>query len=121
MEQTAKTEWVIPDMYWPEITSGRNYVSHESVCVLNTGERDCEVRITLYYEDSDPVVLQPARCDAMRTHHIRMDRIRDMTGAPVRKGVPYAARVLCSVPVTVQYTRVDTSESTNAIMTTMAR
>ncbi len=120
MEAKSKLEWIIPDMYWPEITSGEHYVSHESICVLNTGSEDCAINITLYFEDAEPMPLQSVLCAARRTHHIRMDKILDLKGKHIPQGVPYAATVACSIPVSVQYTRVDTTQSANAIMTTMA-
>ena len=83
-------------------------------------DRDCDISITLYYEDRDPIELAPVQCPSKRTHHIRMDQSTDRQGNAILRGVPYAAMLHCSVPVYVQYTRVDTAESTNAIMTTIA-
>ncbi|OQB20359.1 MAG: Anabaena sensory rhodopsin transducer [Firmicutes bacterium ADurb.Bin182] len=116
----GKKVWLIPDMYWPAKTTPGEYVSHESVCVINTQDTDCEVTLTLYYEDREPITPLYAFCGARRTHHIRMDLIRDPDGNPIPKGVPYAALVECSVPVVVQYTRVDTTQAANSLMTTMA-
>ena len=120
MEPIGKTTWLIPDMYWPEITAEGHYVSHESVCVLNTSERECTVEFILYYEDNAPLSGFSAVCAAERTHHIRMDKLLDNNGSNILRGVPYAALVKATVPVVVQYTRVDTTQSENALMTTMA-
>ena len=112
--------WLIPDMYWPEITSQGHYVSHESVCVLNTSDEDSTLEFTLYYEDREPVSGLKATCLARRTHHVRMDKITDENGKHIPQGVPYAAVVSASVPVVIQYTRVDTTQSANSLMTAMA-
>jgi len=120
MDAIGKTVWLIPDMYWPEITTKGHYVSHESVCVLNPSKQDCALEFTLYYEDRDPVGGLLAVCPAQRTHHIRMDRLVDGQGVHIPMGVPYAAVVKASVPVVVQYTRVDTTQCANSLMTTMA-
>lgn len=120
MRHIGKQEWLIPDMYYPEITASKHYVSHESICVLNTGDTDAEIGITLYFEDCEPVALRPAKCAARRTHHIRMDRQADADGNPVPKGVPYAAYVRSSVPIVVQYSRADTTDGPASFMTTMA-
>ena len=120
MEPIGKTTWLIPDMYWPEITSEGHYVSHESVCVLNTSKQECKVEFVLYYEDSAPLEGFSAVCSAERTHHIRMDRLLDKNGSNIRRGVPYAALVKTTIPVVVQYTRVDTTQSENALMTSPA-
>ena len=120
MALAGKTIWLIPDMYWPEITSDGHYVSHESICVLNTSDTECRIAITLYFEDRGPISGLSAVCAARRTHHIRMDCLTDSDGAHIPQGVPYAAVVEASIPVVVQYTRVDTTQSENSIMTTMA-
>jgi len=120
MTSIGKKIWLIPDMYWPEITSKGHYVSHESICVLNTSEEECSLSITLYFEDRSPISGIQAACDAQRTHHVRMDRLTDTAGKSIPRGVPYAAVVEASIPVVVQYTRVDTTQSKNSIMTTMA-
>ena len=94
MQHVGRQEWLIPDMYYPELTASKNYVSHESICVLNTGDADADIFITLYFENSEPVSLRPVKCAARRTHHIRMDKQTDINGDPVPKGVPYAAYVV---------------------------
>lgn len=120
MNSFGKTLWLIPDMYWPEVTSGEFYVSHESICVLNVNGTDCNLFFTFYYEDREPVTGCTAVCPANRTKHVRMDQMLDADGMHLSRGVPYAAIVECSVPVVIQYTRVDTTQQANAIMTTMA-
>lgn len=110
--------WVIPDMYWPEITTEGHYVSHESICVLNTSDESCSVEITAYFQEREPITFPCVVCEARRTNHIRMDALNLLLDLP--SGVPYASVVQCSIPAFVQYTRVDTTQQANAIMTTMA-
>lgn len=112
--------WYIPDMYWPEGTCGEQYVSHESICVLNTGDEDAAIQLTLYYEDCEPIGPLACQCPARRTHHIRMDKLVLPEGGHILRGVPYAAVVESSVPITVQYTRVDTTQPELALMSAMA-
>jgi hypothetical protein len=66
--QIGHTLWVIPEGYiptGPEETD-RRFVSHETACILNCGDRDVTVRITLYFVDREPVgpytVQVPALC-----------------------------------------------------------
>ncbi|MGE5613896.1 MAG: sensory rhodopsin transducer [Bacillota bacterium] len=120
MSSIGKTTWVIPDMYWPEITSEGHYVSHEAICVLNMSDQKCELEITLYFEDREPVGDLKVTCEAKRTHHIRMDLLTDANGEHIPRGLPYASVIKASVPVVIQYTRVDTTQCANSIMTTMA-
>ncbi len=114
MAQEGKKTWLIPDMYWPEQTSD----GHEAICVLNTSEEDSEISITYYFEDKDPVQIAPILCNAKRTSHLRMDKINPKNG--FAKGTPYAAVINSSIPVVVQYTRVDCTQQANSIMTTIA-
>jgi len=111
------THWFIPDCYWPDGGTDGPYVSHESVCVLNTGDTDAHLSITLYFEDREPVFGYEALCAARRTHHVRMDRLLNGDGLPVPRGVPYAAVVESGVPVFVQYSRCDTTQTAMAFMT----
>jgi len=120
MKAIGKTTWLIPDMYWPEVTSPGHYVSHEAICVLNTSDEDCSITLDLYYEDREPLLGLKECCKARRTRHIRLDKLCDASGAPIPRGVAYAAVVSCSVPVVVQYTRLDTTQSENSLMTTIA-
>lgn len=113
-------EWYVPDMFWPADTSPGVYVSHEALCVLNHHNEDCQLDIVLYYEDAEPLRLPTQVCPARRTAHIRMDQIRTEEGAPIPRGIGYAAVIKCSLPVPVQYTRVDTTQAANSMMTTMA-
>lgn len=116
----GKKEWFIADMYWPVTSSEGEYVSHESICVLNTSDEDAAINITLYYEDMDEIVVETVMCNKRRTNHIRMDKVKDQDGKPLRRGVPYAAMIKSSTPVIVQYSRLDTTQAACALMTTMA-
>jgi len=118
MEGYGKKVWLIPDMYWPEVTSEGPYVSHEAVCVLNTGSNDANISIKVFFEDQEPVEFDSVICKAQRTHHIRMDKLNPTKS--LGKGKAYAALVISDVPVVVQYTRVDTTQAENAIMTSIA-
>ena len=85
----GKCEWFIPDAFYPEKDNG-DYVSHEAVCVLNTGKTEARIDFTLYFEDRPPMGGFSAVCPAERTHHVRLDRIRSEAGGAIPRGVPYA-------------------------------
>ena len=113
-------EWFIPDCYWPEITTPGHYVSHEAICVLNTGDADAEIALTLYFEDAEPLTGFAAVCPARRTHHIRLYKLLYASGRHVPMGVPYAIALISSVPVFAQYSRLDTTQANMTLMTTIA-
>lgn len=114
----GKTEWFIPDMYWAAKDQG-DYVSHEAICVLNTADTDCTINITLYFEDRDPLKCACVVCASKRTCHIRTDFLLLENGDPIPRGIGYACHIQCSIPVVIQYTRVDTTQAPLALMTTM--
>lgn len=120
MEKIGKKVWVIPDMYWPDTAESVGpYVCHEAVCVLNTATEDCEVSLTLYYEDAEPIRDIKVVCPAERTVHIRMDRLLH-DNRHLRRGAGYSALVRCSIPAVVQYTRVDTTQQNFSLASSMA-
>lgn len=112
-------KWYIADMFWPKADNGA-YISHEAISILNTGDEDCNIDITMYFMDQEPKKCRPFVCPARRTNHIRIDKIRYEDGSEVERGKGYAALVECSVPAIVQYTRVDTTQSELGVTTTMA-
>lgn len=118
MSRIGRTRWVIPDMYWPEVTSEGHYVSHEAICVLNAEKQEVRVRIQAYFQDRDPMDFPPVICPAERTNHIRMDALNAEMG--IAPGTCYAAIIESDLPVVIQYTRVDTTQTANAMITTMA-
>jgi hypothetical protein len=120
MKAYGKKTWLIPDTYLNSISKNEN-VSHESVCVLNTSDVDAKIKLTLFYEDREKRDDFESFCDAGKTHHIRLDKIRSAkTGEPIPRDVPYAILLESSVEIVVQYTRLDTSAVEMALMTTMA-
>ena len=115
----GKKIWLIGDGYWDSHSNGM-YPSHEAVCVLNTSNKDAVITMTLYFEDRDQMEGFVSHCAAGRTHHIRMDKLKDKLGNPVPIDVPYAILVESSTPVVVQYSRLMTSQPEIALATTMA-
>lgn len=111
--------WLIPDGYFPSESCGKEK-SHDAVCVVNTGEKDANIKITLYFEDRDKMDGFHTFCGSERTHHIRMDKLKDIHGNGVPQDVPYAMMIESDVEIVVQYSRMDTRQAEMALMTTMA-
>lgn len=119
MKAYGKKTWLIPDNYLNSV-SLNDWNSHESVCVLNTGNNDAKIRMTLYFEDRDCRDDFVSECKAGRAHHIRLDKLKSTGGEPIPRDVPYAILLESDVPLVVQYSRLDTSRMELALMTTMA-
>ncbi|MDF2963279.1 MAG: anabaena sensory rhodopsin transducer [Paenibacillus sp.] len=109
------TAWYFPDAYIPPHSSGE-LESHESICVLNCLREDAEILITVYFEDREPIEDIQVTVPGRRTWHIRTSSLTK-NGEKIPVGVPYAISLESSVPVIVQYSRLDATQPANALMT----
>ena len=112
--------WAIAEGYIPAGSNGPEpeMLSHETVCLLNTGANDATVDLTLYFADREPVgpytVIVPAR----RTQHIRFNDLTDPE--PVPTATDYACVIRSDAPVVAQHTRLDSRQAENALISTIA-
>ncbi len=118
MENYGKKVWFIPDAFYSSKWNGQ--VSHEAVCVINTTNEDAEIEFTFFFEDREKLCGFKSYCSAGRTHHIRMDKLRNDKGEGIAQDIPYAIMLESNVPVIAQYSRLDTSQPEMALMTTIA-
>ncbi|MHA7962585.1 sensory rhodopsin transducer [Paenibacillus sp. CAU 1782] len=114
----GEKHWIIPDGYIPPDSTG-SLVSHESICVLNTSSEEALISITIYYEDREPLEDIVQVVGARRTKHIRTSGLQK-NGEGILVGVPYAIELRSDIPVVVQYSRLDSTQAENALMSTMA-
>lgn len=110
--------WIIPDGFTPVRSSGA-LESHEAICIVNCSVSRAKVRVTVYFEDSNPIEEIAFAVDGQRTKHVRTDTL-EKDGARIPKGVPYAMKVESDVSIVVQYSRMDATQAENTLMTTMA-
>ena len=92
--------------------------SHETACILNTTNLDAHIEITLYFADREPVGPYKIKVPARRTRHIRFNDLVDPE--PIPLGTEYSSVFHSDVPVVIQHTRLDSRQSENALMTTIA-
>jgi hypothetical protein len=113
-------EWVIPEGYIPEESHGPEpeMTSHETVCILNTSDREANVEITIYYADRDPVGPYRLKVPAKRTRHIRFNNLRDPE--PIPRGTDYSSVIRSDVPIVAQHTRLDSRQAKSALLSTIA-
>lgn len=116
----GRTRWAVADGYIPGRSHGPapELESHEACCVLNAGDADAQVSITLYFEDREPVGPYRFSVPARRTRHLRYNDFDDPEGIP--RDTPYASVIESDVPVVVQHTRLDSRQSENALASTIA-
>ncbi len=112
--------WVIPEGYIPPESAfdTRELESHETACLLNAGDREAHVEITVYFSDREPAgpyrVVVPPR----RTRHLRFNDLRDPE--PVPRGTDYSSVIASDEPIVVQHTRLDSRRAEIALLSTVA-
>ena len=112
--------WAIAEGYIPAWSNGPEpeFTSHETACILNTNDTEAHVEITIYFSDRDPVGPYRVTVGARRTKHVRFNDLSDPE--PIPRGTDYSSVIVSDVPVVVQHTRLDSRQSENALLTTMA-
>lgn len=118
-EARGEKHWIIPDGYIPPTSAAGAYESHESVCVLNCSSEEAQITFTIFFEDREPLENIQVTVPGRRTKHIRTSTL-EAEGATIPLGVPYAIEVLSSIPIIVQYSRLDATQAENALMSVIA-
>jgi hypothetical protein len=113
-------EWVIAEGYIPPESHGPEpeMLSHETVCLLNAGDRDANVEITIYYSDREPVGPYKLTVPARRTRHVRFNNLRDPE--PIPRDTDFSSVIRSDIPVVAQHTRLDSRQAENALLSTVA-
>lgn len=120
MSPIGRRTWAIAEGYIPAWSTGPEpeMTSHETACILNPGDRDAHVELTVYFADREPAGPYRLTVPARRTLHQRFNELTDPE--PVPRATPYASLVHSDVPVVVQHTRLDSRQAENALITTIA-
>lgn len=120
MTAIGHRRWAIAEGYIPgqSVSQEHALVSHEAICLLNAGDRDAKVAVTLYFKDRDPVGPYAVTVGARRTLHLRFNDLREPE--PVPRATDYASVIESDVPIVVQHTRLDSRQAALALLTTVA-
>ena len=118
-ESVGHRAWAIAEGYIPSSSTGstRDLVSHETVCILNTGDSDADVEITVYFAERDPAGPYRLTVPARRTRHVRFNDLKDPE--PIPADTDYSSVIVSSVPVVVQHTRLDSRQAALALLSTI--
>ena len=117
--------WLLPDGFVP--TNGSNsensqWVSHESICVLNTSKKSVEFFVDIYFIDRDPIRKVPFQVAPERSARVIVGNNYQLDHSlclEVPAGIPFSLKITSEHDIAIQYTRADTRASNNALMSTL--
>ena len=120
MEPMGRRRWAIAEGWIPAGSTGPapQMTSHETACLLNAGDDDAHVTVTVLFADREPAGPYRVTVPARRTLHLRFNDLTDPEAIPV--DTDYASVIESDVPIVVQHTRLDSRQAENALMTTVA-
>ena len=120
MNAIGRKRWAIAEGYIPPSSTGPHpqMTSHETICLLNAGDVDARVEVTLFYADRAPVGPYRLVVSAERTRHVRFNDLDDPEAVP--KGTDFSSVIESDVPIVVQHTRLDSRQAENALLSTIA-
>lgn len=120
MEKIGARQWAVAEGYIPPRSTGPEpeMLSHETVCVLNVGDRPAHIELMIYFSDRDPAGPYRFTVPPRRTYHVRFNDLRDPE--PIPKGTDFATTLESDVEVVVQQTRLDSRQAQNALLSTIA-
>jgi hypothetical protein len=115
----GRLRWAIAEGHLPGWSNGPEALaSHETVCILNASDKDAAVEITVFFSDRSPAGPYRVTVPAERTRHVRFNELRDPEAIP--SGTDFASVITSDVPIVVQHTRLDSRQSENALLSTIA-
>jgi hypothetical protein len=108
--------WAIAEGYIPSKSNGkgREFLSHETACILNTSDKEAHIDLMIYYSNKEPIgpykIIVPAR----RTLHLRFNDLKEPQEIP--RDIDYSSVFVSDAPVVIQHTRLDSRQSENALL-----
>jgi len=120
MNPLGHKRWAIPEGWIPSQSSFADpaLTSHETACILNAGGEAAQVRITVFFEDREPVGPYLVTVPPRRTLHLRFNDLKDP--APIPRDTAYSSVFESDVPVVVQHTRLDSRRAEVSLLSTVA-
>jgi hypothetical protein len=116
----GKRRWAIAEGYLPPGSTGPapQLTSHETLCLLNAGDRDAHLSVTVYFADREPAGPYRLTVPARRTRHVRFNELQDPE--PLPADTDFASLIESDEPVVVQHTRLDSRQAELALLSTVA-
>ena len=95
----------------------RALISRDTACILNAGDRDAQVAITIVFADREPVGPYRVTVRVRRTLHLRFNDLVDPQPVPHDTDASVFER---DVLIVIQHTRLDSQPPDFALLSTMA-
>jgi hypothetical protein len=120
MDSIGRRHWAIAEGYIPSQSSFSDpaLISHETACILNAGDKEARVRITIYFADREPIGPYRVTVSPRRTWHLRLNDLTDP--APLPRDTAYSSVFESDVPIVVQHTRLDSRHAEVSLLSTTA-
>jgi hypothetical protein len=120
MEPIGRTRWAIAEGYIPSQSSfsDRALISHETACILNAGDDEAHVRITVFFAGREPIGPYRVTVAARRTLHLRFNDLTEP--APIPRDTDYSSVFESDVPIVLQHTRLDSRRAEVSLLSTTA-
>ena len=120
MDAIGRKRWAIAEGYIPSQSSfaDRALMSHETACILNAGDRDAHVAITIFFADRDPLAPYRVTVAARRTLHLRFNDLDDPQ--PIPRDTDYSTVFESDEAIIVQHTRLDSRHAEVSLLSTTA-
>jgi len=116
MEPIGRKRWAIAEGFIPSQSSfsERTLVSHETACILNAGDRQAHVDITLFFADRELVGPYRVTISPRRTLHLRFNDLEEPAAVP--RDTDFSS----VFEADVQHTRLDSRHAEVSLLSTTA-
>ncbi len=103
----GRTTWVFSAGFAPSGSTGPEpeFTSRNTLCLLNTGQKQACVHLTFYYDDADPVGPYEVLVEAQRVTHQRINDLIEPEAVPL--DAAYGLVITSDRPVVAQLYTVD--------------
>jgi hypothetical protein len=119
MKNMGRKIWAIPDGYIPLKSTGREPESgsQDRITILNLNDYAAEIKITIFYQNQDPVNDYSLKVDSRRVKSLRINDLIDPE--PVFLNKPYSMLIEADIEIIVQFTKKNSAHRNIAIMGTI--
>lgn len=98
-------KWCIPDLYMKE-AGDKPTPSHESITLLNTGERFATVDVVLIFDGDEKKEIKGMKIKGQSAVHLRMDQLEKWE-IEISRSRCYSAIITSTENIVVEYARLN--------------